>query len=220
MEETAALKTLRFLDFDAQDADQALGGFGVFVAEDLSARARVLEQPAQAAPTAAAAREQLEEARREGHRQAMNEAAGALVQAADALSQALDEVSRLRATLLKNSTEDMVRLVMAIAEQVVGAEIDTRPEFVLETLKSALQHALKADEYQVRVHPEDLALVVEHKPLFLAAVSGLRDLRFSADDGVSRGGCVVESHLGQVDATIDSRLDEIRQRLQEHLGAR
>lgn len=218
LSEPAGLKTLRFLDFDEQSEGQ--GGLGVFVEDEPAARALVVDTPGSGAPGAAITREQLEEARSAGYRQALDEGAAALVSAADALSQALNEVTRLRASLLKNSTEDMVQLVMAISEQVIGAEVATRPEFVFDTLKSALQNALKADEYEVRVHPDDLAQVVEHKPLFLAAVSGLRELRFGADAKISRGGCIVESRLGQVDATIDSRLDEIRSRLQEHLGAR
>ena len=148
---------------------------------------------------------------------ALAEAGANLVSAADALGEALREISRLREGTLRRSTEDMVRLVMVIAEQVIGAEIATRPEFVLETLKQAMHHALKTDEYQVRVHPDDLAVVTDNKPLFMAAVSGLKNIRLETDPAITRGGCVVESQLGQVDATLDSRLDEIRRSLLAHL---
>ncbi|WP_305045825.1 FliH/SctL family protein [Geoalkalibacter sp.] len=218
LSEPAGLKTLRFLEFDAASGAEASGGLGLFVEENLAATATVIESVRTAPANAGATREQLAEAQRQGRQQALDEAAGELVRAADALSQALAEISRLRAELLKNSAEDMVRLVMAVAEQVIDAEIAVRPEFIQETLAKAMQHVLKADEYQIRVHPADLALVTERKPLFLAAQGANKNIRVEADASISRGGCVVDTSLGQVDATIESQLAEIRQRLLDHLG--
>ncbi len=213
------LKAIRFLDFDEQDTDgEGGGGVGVFVEESMAASAATIDPPrVHSAAPAGASEEQLAAAYRRGRDEALSGAAAGLVSAADALGQALTEIARLREDLLKNSTGDMVRLVTVIAEQVLQAEIATRPEFVLETLRRALQHALKADEYHVRVHPDDLAMVTENKPLFLASISGLKTLRFEEDASVARGGCLIESDLGQVDATIDTQLEEIRQSLRAHL---
>jgi flagellar assembly protein FliH len=219
LNETANFKALRLVDFDEQGQQPGKDGPGSFVEEDLSVRAAVVEvvRSVSGAP-AVDQSAQLAEARRQGRQEALAEAGGNLTAAADALGQALQDISRLRADLLRSSTGDMVRLVMAIAEQVIGAEIATRPEFILETLKDALHHCLKADEVQVRIHPDDLSVVTENRPLFLAAVSGLKNIVFEAGPSVARGGCLVESHLGQVDASIESRLEDIRRRLDEHLG--
>lgn len=219
--EPQGLKAIRFLDFDEQDgAGDGGGGVGVFVEESMAAGAAVIDAPrphGAAVQPPGASEEALAAAYRKGREEALAGAAAGLVAAADALGQALTEIGRLREGLLKNSTGDMVRLVTVIAEQVIQAEIATRPEFVLETLKRALKHALKADEYHVRVHPDDLAVVTENKPLFLASISGLKSIRFEDDPAVAPGGCLVESRLGQVDATIDSQLEEIRQSLRVHL---
>ncbi len=221
IDDTHQLKALRFVDFAEQDAGGGKGGSS-FVQESMTARAPVVETPRQEQSGGGAAaqgisEEQLAEAYQRGREEALAEAGANLVSAADALSEALREVGRLRESTLRRSTEDMVRLVMAISEQVIGAEIATRPEFVLETLKQAMHHALKTDEYQVRVHPDDLAVVTDNKPLFMAAVSGLKNIRLETDAAIARGGCVVESQLGQVDATLDSRMEEIRRSLLAHL---
>jgi flagellar assembly protein FliH len=221
IDDTYQLKALRFVDFAEQDAGGENGG-SPFVQESMVARAPVVETPrgedsGGAAAAQGISEEQLAEAYQRGREEALAEAGANLVSAADALGEALREISRLREGTLRRSTEDMVRLVMVIAEQVIGAEIATRPEFVLETLKQAMHHALKTDEYQVRVHPDDLAVVTDNKPLFMAAVSGLKNIRLETDPAITRGGCVVESQLGQVDATLDSRLEEIRRSLLAHL---
>jgi len=129
------------------------------------------------------------------------------------LALSLEELGRLREQILKNSTEDMLRLVLAVAEQVVHCEVTVNPEIIVETLQNALQSAISSDQYHVKVHPEDLALVMEKKPLFLASVSGLKNITLEGDECVSRGGCLVESELGRVDATIEGQVRELRQKL-------
>lgn len=129
------------------------------------------------------------------------------------LATSLEELGRLRETVMKNSTEDMLRLVLVIAEQIIHCEVKANPEVVLKTLQEALQSAISSDEYHVKVHPDDLAVVVENKPLFLASVNGLKNITLEADGNVTRGGCLVESELGQVDASIEEQLEELRQQL-------
>lgn len=130
-----------------------------------------------------------------------------------ALAESLGELSRLRETVLKNSTDDMLRLVLAIAEQVIHREVAADPTIILATLQEALQAAIHSDAYHVRVHPDDLAMVMERKPLFLASISGLKNITLEGDATVSRGGCLVESELGQVDASIEGQLGELRDKL-------
>ena len=127
--------------------------------------------------------------------------------------QGLAELAELREQVLKKSSEDMLRLVLAIAEQVVHCQVSVNPEIIVETLQNALQNAISSDQYHVRVHPDDLALVMEKKPLFLASVSGLKNITLEGDSSVSRGGCLVESELGRVDATIEGQMGELRKML-------
>jgi flagellar assembly protein FliH len=130
-------------------------------------------------------------------------------------AQGIEEVSRLREALLQNSTHDMLRLVMSIARQVIHCEISVNREVILATIGKALNAAVSSDSYRIKVNPEDLALVTEKKPLFLASINGLKNIVFEADPAIARGGCLVESELGEVDATIDSQLEEIRRTLLE-----
>lgn len=160
---------------------------------------------------------QLRDAFERGRRQGLEEAreslgaAGERLDAAgDALGLALEEVSRLRTRLLQSSRGDMLRLVMAIAEQVVRVEVSVNRDAILSTIDRALQEAVRSDAYQIRVHPDDLLAASERKPLFLASISSLKNITFEADPSIARGGCLVESELGEVDATIDRQLAELR----------
>ena len=141
------------------------------------------------------------------------EAANRLNDTAKTLGSALEEVSHLRETILNSSTDDMLRLVMAISRQVIQHEIETREDVILTIITKALHAAIKADEFHIKINPADFKVVAENKPLFLTSISGLKNITFEADPGISRGGCVVESTLGRVDATLETKLDEINKQL-------
>ena len=130
-----------------------------------------------------------------------------------ALASGLEEIGRLRENVLQSSTEDMYQLIMTIAEQVILCEVEAKPDIIIGTLQKALQSAISSSEYHVKLHPDDLAIVKLKKPLFMSTVSGLKNITLEADEAMTRGGCLVESELGLVDATIKSQLDELRLQL-------
>lgn len=130
-----------------------------------------------------------------------------------ALAAAIEEISRLKKTILANSTQDMLRLVMAISRKVIQRETLMRDDIIQTVVRQALQASIKSEEFHIKVNPDDFALVNEKKPLFLTSISGLNNITFEADPEISKGGCLIESDVGQVDATIEAKLDEIHQQL-------
>ncbi|MBN2644263.1 MAG: hypothetical protein JXR59_02170 [Desulfuromonadaceae bacterium] len=121
------------------------------------------------------------------------------------------ELSALREKILQRNTGDMVQLVMAVAARVIRREVEEHEEIILQTIKRAIQAAVRAEEFHLHLHPDDLAVVQDQKPLLIAAVNGLKNIEFVADVSLGRGGCLVESPTGRVDATIETQLDEIFQ---------
>ncbi len=159
--------------------------------------------------------QEVEEAYARGLREGLENAGQRLESATKALADALDEVSRLREKLVQNSRQDMLRLVMAVAEQVIRQQAAVDSSVVMNIIDHALQSAVRSDRYRVRINPADLAAVNEQKPLFIASVSGLKNLHIEADASISAGGCRVDSELGEVDATLETQLETIRQALTE-----
>ena len=173
------------------------------------------KQAPQAGPAVGAGAQELEQAYARGRQDGLQEAESKLDSTHQTLAAALEEVSRLREKLTRNSRQDMLRLVMAIAEQVIRRELQVDPKVVLTVLDEALKASVQADQYRIQVNPADLERVTEQKPLFLASMSGLKNLNIEGNNSVSAGGCRIESDLGEVDATIESQLDSIQQALNE-----
>ncbi len=90
----------------------------------------------------------------------------------------------------------------ALARQVVRGELATHPQQVALVAREARETLLlSARHVTVRVHPDDQPLVAQGAEEVLAA----RGARLVADAAVTRGGCVVESDIGIIDASIESR---------------
>lgn len=172
--------------------------------------------PATSSPAATPAHKQeLEEAYTRGRREALEQAGGKLETAARAFAAAVTEVDQLRTALAERSRDDMFRLVMVIAEQVIRHEVTVHPDVVVGVIEHALQAAVRADHCKIRINPDDVAVVTEQKPLFLASISGLKNLNIETDPTITPGGCRIESDLGEVDATLETQLAMIRQALSD-----
>src|SRR4029079_15914005 len=89
-----------------------------------------------------------------------------------------------------------------LARQIGGSEIASRPELVAVVAQEALDTLLmSARQITVRVHPDDHPLVAQGASEGLAARAG----RLLADSSIARGGCLVESDIGVVDASVPER---------------
>lgn len=182
--------------------------------EGLSKKSSAIVPPA---PTGHSAKD-VEAAYARGRQEGLESAANNLETAAQAFAAAAEEISRVRESVAKRSGKDMLRLVMAISEQVIRREMAADPKIVLSIIENALQSSVRTDQYRIRINPADLEAVTQNKPLFLASISGLKNLSIEADPEISPGGCRVDSDLGDVDATIETQLETIRQSLSEAIS--
>lgn len=162
--------------------------------------------------------EELQAAFERGRQNGLDEADAMLRKTTQALAAACNELNGLKEKMLQRSSDDMLRLVLAIAERVVNAELSFNEEVIARTVQQAIQVAVSAEEFRIKINPDDLHVVQERKPLFVASLSGLSHIEFVADATVTRGGCILESPLGRVDATIEAQLNAITKTLQQAIG--
>ncbi len=85
---------------------------------------------------------------------------------------------------------------------------------------SALKLAAEKSKTTLRVNPEDCDYVEELRPEFFAAVKELKALTVTSDPSITRGGCLLESPYGDVDARIETQLEKIHQCLEQAFAER
>jgi flagellar assembly protein FliH len=125
------------------------------------------------------------------------------------LGETLEELASLRQTLLRQSERQLVQLALALARRIVRREIASDEELLTALARVALDRLGDAGQATIRLHPDDFGRVAARGAEQWAA----SHVTVVADPGVSRGGCLVESPFGFVDATIDAQFQELARAL-------
>jgi flagellar assembly protein FliH len=104
--------------------------------------------------------------------------------------------------LQQEMAEAIAATALALARQIVRSELTAHPRIVSGVAQEALETLmLSARHITLRVHPDDQPLVAEGAGEALAARGG----RLVGDAAITRGGCIVESAIGVVDASVEAR---------------
>lgn len=140
------------------------------------------------------ARELREAAYQEGREAAMLE-----------ITQLLLDIRQRRETALVEVEEDVLRLAVKLAEKIIGREIEQRDTTLADIVSTALRHARQQEMLVVRVNPTDLASIQAQRESIDSAARA-RFLDIVADPRVERGGCLIESESGTVDAQLATQL--------------
>lgn len=111
---------------------------------------------------------------------------------------------------------DMVlELALDVARQVVAGELAARPERILDVVNQALkQMAESSREARLLLNPDDAAMVRPH----LDQVLDKNRLRIVEDIRIVRGGCLIETAQGDLDATLPARWRQVVQVLGSNLN--
>jgi flagellar assembly protein FliH len=161
---------------------------------------------------AAAEAEQLRAAARaEGFEQGRAEALAAAAPALEALDAALAAVREERLAAADRLEAHAVELALFLAEKVVAAAIAVQPERVIEAVRGALRGLVERERVTVLVHPDDLDVVREAMAELRAGLGGIGHCEVQAERRVSRGGAIVRTPDGDIDARVETKLARARE---------
>lgn len=163
-----------------------------------------------------------DEARQAGLEQARAEARQEALGAVDAAIKKLDEIAAKlreeRAAFLRDAVTGMADLVSAVAERLLRGPVEFDRDLVRRTLAAAVDQVAAADRITIKVHPDDLVSADEYREEILARVQGLTQIDFIADAGFMRGGVLIETDFGRVDARLETQLAELLRSLRLSLA--
>ena len=191
---------------------EELGAFAAWHPDTLNAE---LEPAATAAPPAEAPapQAQVAAARQAGYQDGYRDGLVALdsfkqsfaTQMTAQLGQLVQSFHAQIDALEQQMAQAVAQAAVMLARRVVRAEIHAHPEQVAELATQAVGAVLQsARQIRVLVHPDDHALVAAGAAEALQS----RGARLLPHPEVARGGCLVESDLGCIDASIDTRWRE------------
>lgn len=178
------------------------------------ARAIIAEAQETARSVAAAERRQAWES---GYTDGMAQAGQQIAAAAQRLAALAASAAVAQEASLHNLDGAVLDLVLAISGAVIRREVECDPDMILRVAQSALSEMSAGPTVALRIHPDDEELLQSSLPALGLPASV--HVALVADPTVSRGGCLIESGAGRVDATIETQIERLGQLLREHLHA-
>ncbi|MCS7241159.1 MAG: FliH/SctL family protein [Candidatus Caldatribacterium sp.] len=162
-------------------------------------------------------RQAYEEGWREGEEKAKEAVQKSWEEKVKVFERILREFVKVRDHRWKVLEEPLCTLVFALAEKVIQREAERAP-FVGETIARALLRLAQRERVVVRVHPEECAFVRDMKEDLFRRVDGLEFLEVKEDPRVAKGGCIVETQFGNVDARIETQIAILREEVERLLA--
>jgi flagellar assembly protein FliH len=132
------------------------------------------------------------------------------VQMIQTLTALIQEMNHLKKNILENAEAEVLDLALAVAQKVIHRECATRREIIQGVLKEAIRGIVDRENMKIHVHPQDFQYMMEIKTDFLSSFDGIKNIVFEEDETIGRGGAVIETLFGEVDARIDQQFNEIK----------
>ncbi|MCB1303376.1 MAG: flagellar assembly protein FliH [Leptospiraceae bacterium] len=129
----------------------------------------------------------------------------------DRLGTIVGQAIDVREDIIAASEKQMVDMILMIARKVIKDEVVERKEVVLNNIREALRRIKDRDRVNIRVNFADLELTTAHKDELIKMMESLRKVNIYEDSRVDRGGCIIETDVGSIDARISTQLKEIEE---------
>lgn len=127
----------------------------------------------------------------------------------------VESVMNRREEILKETEQQIVDLVILMTRKIVKIISENQKGVVLSNVLAALKKVKARSSVIIHVNLEDVKLTSEHTNEFIKRVEAVQDITVIEDSAVDKGGCIVETDFGAVDARIASQLGELENKILE-----
>jgi len=184
------------------------------IAEDGASEIAALRQQLAAVEQRHAA--ELAQARQTGLKEGRAEAAGEVQKAFEQIARSLDDLSKMKKKVRHEAEQELVKLALAIARRILHRELSTDPESIEGIVHAALQKLQHREVSRVRVYPA----AVDAVRAALDRIGTRSAIEVFADAGLESGAIIFETSVGELDASIETQLQEIQRGFADRLAIR
>ena len=115
--------------------------------------------------------------------------------------------------IVAGAEHEIVKLALSIAEKIIGRQLESDPDVALHIAAQAIESVRHQKELVLRVNPEDAQLMRNSRKKLMDILGRTKDIAVREDPEVERGGCIVETENGTVDAQLKTQLQMLEQAL-------
>lgn len=180
-------------------------------------QAEVIHQDARRQGHAQGLAEGKTEGQKQGCEQALQEARQEFEtksqEAMNNLQSVLQEFDQAKHAILWRAEQDTVALAVAIAKKVIKKASLISNDVTAENIKSALSFVAKTTDVTVQVHPHDATCLKELLDRDGDVYGQYQSIHVDEIESIERGGCVVMTPGGQIDARLEVQIERLAEEL-------
>jgi flagellar assembly protein FliH len=125
----------------------------------------------------------------------------------------LDKAYAEKKEIIRESEPFVIELCMQIAAKIIRKELETSPEVLIHLIKQSLLYSNERSMISICVSPEDFDFVQHQRNQLLESLEGQVEVKILPEHSIEKGGCVIRTSYGSIDARVDVQLKEIKQAL-------
>jgi len=156
----------------------------------------------------------------EGHQKGYEEGKAEVGRLIERLHTIITKAIEKRNEIIEESETQIINLVLMIVKKVIKVISENQKNVVINNVVQALRKLKSRGDVVIRVNLADLELTSEHVKDFMKMVENVKSITVLEDSSVDRGGCVIETDFGQIDARVSSQLHEIEEKILELMPIR
>jgi flagellar assembly protein FliH len=127
----------------------------------------------------------------------------------------LERAQDKRGEILAETEQQIIDLVLLISRKVIKVISENQRNVIISNVIQALRKVKGRGNIIIKVNMADLKLTTEHTKDFVKLIEGAKSIQILEDSSVDRGGCIIETDFGEIDARIASQLAELETKILE-----
>jgi flagellar assembly protein FliH len=150
----------------------------------------------------------------EGLRKGREESAGEVQKALDQLAHTILDLSQLKKKIRHEAERELVQLSLAVARRILRRELVMDPESIQAIVYTALQKLQNREVARIRVYPAGAAAV----RTAMDRIGHRNAVEIQADTKLAPGAIFFETAHGELDASVETQLQEIERGFADRLA--
>jgi flagellar assembly protein FliH len=149
----------------------------------------------------------------EGTEKSFQENKAALMDKLKIMEAQLKRMEDLKQHLLVDNEAALIKLVFLTAKKIAMRDLEEHREAVWELLKGVVSEIQADERVVVKLSTEDMYFIETLQDKSGERIESLQRVKFVADDTIKSGGCMIETEYGNVNATVEERVERTWQTL-------
>jgi flagellar assembly protein FliH len=122
----------------------------------------------------------------------------------------IESLRRAVPDVIQQTENALMQIALECAKKIV-AGIPISPELVESVVREAVMQTKETAEILVQLNSDDLALLRKHQSPILQGLPEAGPLKFISSSEISRGGCLVQTRFGLLDARRETKLEQLNE---------